>query len=275
MHQGQTIQDNIHHGVESRSRPLLTILLLIFSLIGPSGCFFSRGQRYDHFTTWTPLPKGAALILGIMGGREPWNNDQRGVRRLALKLRKIAPESLHVETVENKKRQLAVELIRNCLDRDQDHSLSRSERRSIHLILYGQSFGGAAVLKLARQLRALDVPVLLTVQVDSVGRDDSLIPENVAFAANLFQKNGFFIRGEPEIRASDQSHTMILGNYEFDYRDKPIDLSGVSWFKKVFRTAHTKMDHDPAVWDKVEALIWETLRGAGIEPLERSSPTPL
>ena len=235
--------------------------------------FFSRGQRYAHFTTRTPLPEGAVLIIGIMGGREPWDNDQRGVRRLALKLREMAPSSLHVETIENQKRQLAVELIRNCLDRDQNRTLSRSERRSMQLILYGQSFGGAAVLKLARQLQALDVPVLLTLQIDSVGRDDSQVPDNVAFAANLFQRNGWFIRGEPEIQASDARRTVILGNFEFDYRDKHIDLSRVSWFKKIFRTAHTKMDYDPAVWEKVEVLIWETLRDAGIEPAQRSGPS--
>ena len=249
-------------------------LLLAFSLICSSGgCFFSRGQRYAHFTTRTPLPEGAVLIIGIMGGREPWDNDQRGVRRLALKLREMAPSSLHVETIENQKRQLAVELIRNCLDRDQNRTLSRSERRSMQLILYGQSFGGAAVLKLARQLQALDVPVLLTLQIDSVGRDDSQVPDNVAFAANLFQRNGWFIRGEPEIQASDARRTVILGNFEFDYRDKHIDLSRVSWFKKIFRTAHTKMDYDPAVWEKVEVLIWETLRDAGIEPAQRSGPS--
>ncbi len=53
----------------------------------------------------------------------------------------------------------------------------------------------------------------------------------------------------------DPQKTAILGNFRFDYRNKKIDLSEVSWFKKVFRTAHTKMDHDPEVWAKVEELI--------------------
>ena len=47
------------------------------------------------------------------------------------------------------------------------------------LVMYGQSFGGAAVVKLARQLQAMSLPVLLTIQIDSVGRDDSVIPQNV------------------------------------------------------------------------------------------------
>jgi hypothetical protein len=34
-----------------------------------------------------------------------------------------------------------------------------------------------------------------------------------------------------------------------------IDLSEVSWMKKIFRSAHTRMDFDPEVWAMVEELI--------------------
>jgi hypothetical protein len=229
--------------------------LWLLSLCALTGCVFVRGQRYHHFTTPTPLEENRVLILGFLGGREPWDNPKRNVRRLALELREQYPAQVRVETVENRKRRLALELIRRTFDRNQDGTLDTQERAAVRLILYGQSFGGAAVVKLARQLRAMDVPVLLTVQVDSVGRDDHLIPANVARAANLFQRNGRLIRGEPEIRAADPARTRIIGNFEFDYRDRKIDLSEVSWLKKLFRTAHTRMDFDPAVWAKVEELI--------------------
>jgi hypothetical protein len=104
----------------------------------------------------------------------------------------------------------------------------------------------------------MDVPVALTVQIDSVGRNDRIIPSNVARAANLFQRNGWFIRGEPEIRADDPARTAIVGNFEFDYSRKKIDISGVSILKKAFRIAHTKMEYDQQVWDKVEGLILDT-----------------
>jgi hypothetical protein len=220
-----------------------------------NSCVFVRGQRYHHFTTQTPVEKDQILILGLMGGREPWDNPHRGVRKLALKLRTEWLEKVQVETVENKKRLLALELIHRAFDRNQDGALDGQEKARIKLILYGQSFGGAAVVKLARQLQKMQVPVLLTVQVDSVGRNDGLIPANVTRAANLFQRNGKIIRGEPEIQAEDPARTTIIGNFEFDYSDKQIDLSEVSWLKKVFRAAHTKMDFDPAVWAKVEELI--------------------
>jgi hypothetical protein len=108
---------------------------------------------------------------------------------------------VHVETVENKKRRLALKLVRNAFDRDRDGRLDERERASARLVVYGRSSGGAAVVKFARQLEGLGVPVLLTVQVDSLGRDDKVIPSNVGRAANLFRRDGLIIKGEREIRA--------------------------------------------------------------------------
>jgi hypothetical protein len=195
-----------------------------------------------------------------MGGREPWDNNERSVRRLALKLRSIYRSGVEVETVENKKRSLALELIRNAFDRNRDGKLDDQERASIRIILYGQSFGGAAVVKLAWALKQMGVPVFLTVQVDSIGRGDGIIPSNVVNAVNLFQRNGWFIRGEPEIHAEDPTKTTILGNFNFDYSHKKIDISRVSWMKKSFRVAHTRMEYDPEVWQKVEELVADAIR---------------
>lgn len=241
-------------------RGSLLLLIPLTCVMLQSGCIFPRGQRYRHFTTQTPLTQGQILVLGFMGGREPWNNDDRNVRKLALKLRSMNDPEICVETVENKKRALAIELINNAFDRDRDGRLDERERASIRLVIYGQSFGGAAVVRLARQLKKMDVPVALTVQVDSIGRGDRMIPSNVARAANLFQKNGWFIRGEPEIHADDPTRTTIIGNYRFDYSRKQIDVSRVPIMKKAFRVAHTRMEYDPDVWAKVEELILDSIK---------------
>jgi hypothetical protein len=105
----------------------------------------------------------------------------------------------------------------------------------------------------------MDVPVLLTLQVDSVGRGDKLIPSNVARAANLFQRDDVFIKGEREIRPEDPSRTTIIGNFKFSYSGQKIDLSEVSWLKRLLQTAHTKMDHDPKVWAFVERTILDLI----------------
>jgi len=226
---------------------VLCLVLSTFSLV--------QGQRYQDLTVPTPLQEGELLILGFMGGRESWANDKRGVRKLALRLRAMNLAGVHVETVENRKRRLAIELIRKAFDYNRDGQLDVRERASARLIIYGQSFGGAAVVKLARQLKTSEVPVLLTVQVDSVGRGDKVIPSNVRRAVNLFQRDGLIIKGEREIRPEDPSKTTIIGNFRFAYRGKKIDLSEVSWLKRLFQAAHTKMDHDPEVWALVEKMI--------------------
>lgn len=230
-----------------------SVFLLVLTL--SANCLFFYGQLYHHLSTPTPLSKKHLLVLGFMGGREPWDNEKRGVRKLALKLRSLSLSGIHVETIENKKRDLALELIHRAFDHNQNGILDPQEKNSAQLILYGQSFGGAAVVKLAHQLKKIKFPVLLTVQIDSIGIGDAVIPSNVVRAANLFQGNGLIVRGESKIYPEDSEKTEILGNFEFDYSRKKIDLSQVSWFKKLFRTAHTKMDFDPEVWEKVEKLI--------------------
>lgn len=220
-----------------------------------SGCALREGQRYDHLTTATPLAPDDYLVLGFLGGREPWDNERRWVRKLALELRSENLPGVHVETLENRKRGLALELIGNAFDLNGDGALDEAERSRVRLILYGHSFGGAAVVKLARQLHERDIPVLLTVQIDSVGRKDARVPPNVRRAANLYQREGWFIRGEAPIRAEDPSKTEIIGNFRYRYKGKRIDLSETNSFKKLFRVAHTKMGHDPEVWQQVEELI--------------------
>ncbi len=250
-------------------RPLLRFACLWILL--PAA---AEAQRLSDFTTPTPLPAGDVLIVGIQGGRERWNNPT-AVRRLALKLRAMSLSGVHVETVENRKRRVALDLIRNAVDSNQDGTLDAEERARAQLILYGQSFGGAAVVKLARELHELGLPILLTVQIDSVGRGDAVIPSNVRRAANLFQADGWLISGEPAIRAADTSQTTILGNFRYSYRNKKIDISQVSWLKKIFRVAHTKMEYDPEVWGKVEELILEEVRrnrGEGFGGASRRNP---
>ena len=243
----------------NRTAKQFLVRAVVIYLVLLTGNTLVVAQRYQDFITNTPLNENHVLIIGFMGGRESWDNDERGVRKLALRLRTMNLPGVHVETIENKKRRLALGLIRSAFDRDRNGRLDKHERSSARLIIYGQSFGGAAVVKLARQLKEIDLPVLLTLQVDSVGRGDKKIPSNVSRAANLFQRNGLFIKGEREIRAEDPNKTMIIGNFRFDYNGKKIDLSQVSWVKRLFHTAHTKMDHDPEVWSLVEKLILDVV----------------
>ena len=95
-----------------------------------------------------------------------------------------------------------------------------------------------------------------------VGAGDAVIPPNVKSAANFFQKTGKIINGEAPIRAKDPNQTEIIGNFEYDYKNSEIDVSDLSWRKKLFRKAHAQMDRDPEVWRKVKHLILEEIEEA-------------
>ena len=240
-------------------KPLIFSLAVlgVLTILGANGDLRAK-QKYSDFTTVTPLAEGEWLIIGFPGGREKWNNPEQIVVRLAGRMRARNLRGTHIEVVENKHRKLAIELVRNALDRNRNGQLEPEERNSARVILYGQSMGGAAVVKAARELDALGVPVQLTVQIDSVGVGDGRIPANVARAANLYQSNGLIIRGEKEIRAEDPERTEILGNFKYDYKQRKIELprtAHVKWYKRMFWTAHTQMEYDPEVWEKTEGLI--------------------
>src|SRR5882724_3009298 len=96
---------------------ILATFVLLFVLVGISGCRL-RGQRYSDIQTPTPLGRDDTLIIGFMGGRDSWRDEDVGVGRLAAKLRKSELNGVHIETVENRKRSLALTFVKNSLDRD-------------------------------------------------------------------------------------------------------------------------------------------------------------
>jgi pimeloyl-ACP methyl ester carboxylesterase len=204
-----------------------------------------------------PLPANRTVVVGFLGGFEHGNDEHRGVRRVALDLRARGDINVTAETFGNHHRAAAMRFLRTLLDTNGDGKLDSNERASARVILYGQSWGGAAAVKTARELNAWGVPVLLTVQVDSVGLSDAVIPPNVRSAANFFQHDPVTIHGRQEIRAADPARTEILGNYELTYLFRPVDAppGSASWARRNLGGGHAKMELDPAVWAQVEQLI--------------------
>ncbi|MGB9611215.1 MAG: hypothetical protein ACPL7M_09620 [Bryobacteraceae bacterium] len=230
--------------------PAALVLMAAMIAAAPRGRF----QRSD-WSAPIPLPRGSMLVVGFLGAWERWDDDRRSVRRLALRLRGRNVPNLYVVTAGNHDRRLVRGLLIESLDQNGDGRISADEASSVALVIYGQSFGGAAAVYLARDLARYGVPVRLTVQVDSVGRRDHLIPANVSRALNLYQRDPGPIRGEPAIRADDPSRTIILGNIRFTYRHRQVDMSGYPPIARRIGLAHWKMDNDPAVWAVVEAAI--------------------
>jgi hypothetical protein len=216
-------------------------------------CFASStNQEFSDFTTPLPLKSGDTLVLGIVGGWERWDAPQRGVRKTALELRAMKLPGVYVETVENHKLNLASELIARAFPGD--------AARHARVILYGQSFGGWATVRFARELEAKGIPVLLLILVDAVGRNRP-IPPNVAAAANFYQRESCPVCGAKKIRAEDPARTRILENREWKYRgSKRVDISSEPWVRRFFVRGHEMMEFDPEMWAAVKAMIVEALR---------------
>lgn len=201
-----------------------------------------------------------AIVIGFLGGFVGHANSVHAEVQLATRLRGEFP-ALQVRMFENHHGQQAYQEVLRLLDSNQDGQLSPQEKSGARIAIYGHSWGASQTVTLARALAQLQIPVRLTVQVDSVekrGQNDASIPPNVSEAVNFFQLDGL-LHGRPEIRAADPSKTQILGNFQSDYRDKPVSLTGFPWFAKVFMKPHIEIESDPVVWSKVEALILSQL----------------
>lgn len=206
-------------------------------------------------------PAHTTLVIGFVGGFVRRDDRVHGPVQLAEKLRRDYPSSVNVQMYENRHMSEAHADIVRFLDSDHDGSLSAQEKRDARIVIYGHSWGGSAGIALARQLQKDGVPVLLTVQIDSVekfGQNDEMIPPNVADAANFYQTDGL-LHGETQIRAEDPAHTRILGNYRFQYKAHPIRCDQYPWYDRLFMKAHTEIECDPNVWARVEGLIRQEL----------------
>jgi len=201
------------------------------------------------------------IVAGFVGGFVSHDSFRHGPVQLAQRIQNSAPKDTYVQVFENRRRKEAYQTILRLLDRNHDGVLSDEEKAQARIILFGHSWGAAAVVLLARELNRAGIPVLLTVQVDSVAKlwqKDGIIPENVAAAANFYQPHGI-LHGRSAITAADPSKTQILGNYRFDYRKEPVRCEELSWFDRHITPAHAQSDCDPRLWVQVEDLVRQRL----------------
>jgi hypothetical protein len=80
------------------------------------------------------------------------------------------------------------------------------------VILLGHSTGGWAMLSVARALRAKNIPVELTVQIDSVGFTDYTVPRNVRYSAVFHAWDALMFMTTKHIRLEDPAYTTMLAD---------------------------------------------------------------
>lgn len=211
----------------------------------------------------TPVvePSPAAIVVGFVGGFVRHDDEAHREVQLANQLRRDYPEGVAVEMFANHVGQ-ARERIHRLLDLDKSGELSAEEKGRARIVLYGHSWGASEVVNTARALEKDGIPVLLTVQVDSVrkpGENDALIPANVAEAINFYQLDGL-LHGRREILASDPARTKILGNFQSSYKTDPVNCDSYPWYARLFMGPHIQIEADPKVWNRVEELIRSKLQ---------------
>jgi hypothetical protein len=237
-----------------RSLQALSLCVLVLLLYGSSA---PASPQSEHPVSVLP----SAIVIGFVGGYVHHDDRVHSEVQLAEHLRQDFPSGVAVEMFENHRGKEAYQRVLDLLDTDRDGNLSLTEKQSARIIIYGHSWGASETVNLARQLQKDGIPVLLTIQVDSItkaGQNDALIPANVAQAVNFYQPKGLF-HGTPAIHSADPAHTRILGNFRTDYTDNPLRCGQYPWFSRTFMKTHIQIECDPAIWNQVESLVRSNL----------------
>jgi len=198
-----------------------------------------------------------AIIIGFVGGFVRPDDGRHPEVQFASYLRQTYPSEVHAEVFANHDGKHALRRVLQLLGKDGYPELTSREKQDTRIIIYGHSWGASQVVNLARDLGRLDIPVYLTVLVDSVhkpGHRDAVIPQNVQNAVNFYQTKGI-IHGRAYIRAADSERTNIIGNFQMTYRDRQINCDNYSWIARHLNRPHHEIENDPVVWQQIASLI--------------------
>ena len=198
-----------------------------------------------------------AIVIGFVGGFVSRDDIKHPEVQFAEVLRQAYPSTAHVEVFSNHDGKGALRRVLQLLDANNDGVLQDCEKQRAAIVVYGHSWGASQTVTLARQLERLQIPVLLTVQLDSVhkpGHKDAVIPSNVRNAVNFFQTNGV-IHGRSQMSAEDPERTHIIGNFQMSYQGRRIDCNNYPWIARHLNRGHHQIENDPLVWEQVAFMI--------------------
>jgi hypothetical protein len=200
---------------------------------------------------------GKTIIIGFVGGFVRNDDARHPEVHFAEYLRDRYPSSVYAAVFSNHEGQKALRQILRLLDTDHDGNLSSSEKQQARIIIYGHSWGASETVSLARKLGENGIPVLLTIQMDTIakpGQNGSTISPNVANAVNFYQSRGP-LHGRPQILAADPARTKIIGNFQMRYQGYYVNCDNYSWYARFFNKPHHEIENDPRVWDQAASLI--------------------
>ena len=174
-------------------------------------------------------PKPPAIVIGFVGGFVKHDNMVHSEVQLVAELRAAYSSDVYAEAFENHRREKANQQILRLLDTDHDGTLTTQEKQRARIIIYGHSWGASETLALARELEKEGIPVLLTVQIDSVaklGESDKFVPANVGEAVNFYQQRGL-IRSQAGLRQSIRSARKSSEIFSWTIRARPSNVKSI------------------------------------------------
>jgi len=205
----------------------------------------------------SPAAAEGLIVIGFLGGFAKSGDSNHPEVWFGDYLRERYPAAAEVSVISNHQRQRAITDVLRLLDTNQDGTLTAAEKRRAKIIIYGHSWGASEAVVFAKELERLEIPVLLTIQIDIVpkpGQQPSSIPPNVEAAVNFFQSEGP-LHGRPKVVAEDPRRTEIIGNRHMTYEGQHIDCGNYPWFARTFNKPHHKVENDARVWEQIASLI--------------------
>ena len=217
------------------------------------------------------IPK--TIIIGFVGGFVKRDNAKHPEVQFAAYLRDRYPLAIHAEVFSNHDGQKALHQVLRLLASDHNGIPTATEKSQARIIIYGHSWGATETVAFAVELGKNNIPVLLTIQVDTIakpGQNGSTISPNVASAVNFYQPRGL-LHGRSKIHAADPARTKIIGNFRMTY-EHPINCDNYPWYARTFNRPHHEIENDPRVWDQAASLIDAELSNPGSTP-QTSTPS--
>ena len=250
------------------------ILALAMRVLGGTCIAGAQGAEPARaLTSFTDPSGGNVIIIGFVGGFVSPDDAKHPEVQFAAYLRDRYPFA-HAEVFGNHHGQKALHWLAHLLDSEHNDSMTSAKREPATIILYGHSWGAFEIISFAQQLRKMNIPVALTIQVDTInkpGRKITAIPDNVASAINFYQTRGP-LHGVPKIVAANPAQTRIIGNIPMTYEDRPINCNNYSWYSRLFNKPHHEIENDLRVWDEAGSLINSSLSNKTLI-VETASPS--
>ena len=242
----------------SKSLAALPVAAWVAILASASGIATAEDGNAELLKQSSVLPSSGhdtVIVVGFLGGFVRRDDLHHPEVQLIRGLRQEYPTGVYFNLFENGKINEAYNTIVTQLHRDGVNTEVGGRQASI--LLFGHSWGAAAVVRLSRKLDRDRIPVALTIQIDSVAKpfsNDGVIPPNVAQAANFYQTNGL-IHGRRKITAADPTRTRIIGNFWRKYKTEPAPCREFPWYSRLFTKGHIEIECDPNLWVEVKTLL--------------------